>query len=78
MKNDIRNYDKNGNWHGLQITYWSNGNIRWITNYHHGKLNGYEAWFNPDNSINFKSYWNMTKWIYEEDHEWNKQIQINI
>ena len=27
MKQDIKNYDKGGNYHGEQITYYSNGNI---------------------------------------------------
>ena len=49
MNKDIRNYDKQGKRHGIQIDYFSNGNIKWIDNYHHGKLNGYEAWFRLDN-----------------------------
>ena len=78
MNKDIINHDKNGNLHGVQIEYHSNGNIRWIDNYHHGILNGYEAWFRSDNSIDFKDYYNMGKRIYDEDHLWSKQIEIKI
>ena len=35
------------------------------------------VWFNEDNSIDFKQYWNMDKRIYDEDH-WGNQIEINI
>ena len=77
MKKDIINRDKNGNLHGKQIYYHPNDNIGWIENYHHDKPNGYLAWFNQDNSINFKDYWNMGKLIYEEDH-WTNQINIKI
>ena len=77
MKNNIRNHDKNGNSHGIQISYYDNGNILAITNYNHGKLNGYRAGFNLDKSIRYKLYFNTGKWIYSEDH-YNKQIEINI
>ena len=78
MKKDIRNYDKNGKWHGLQITYYHNGNICEIVNYHHGNKHGYRAWFYKNKSIYFKQYRDMGKWIYNEDHWDNKQIQIKI
>ncbi len=78
MKNNIINRDKDGNRHGVQIDYDPNGNIKCIGNYHHGISYGYSAWFKSDNSIEFKEYRNMGKWIYEEDHEWNKQIEIKI
>ena len=78
MKQDISNYDKQGNYHGVQIDYDTNGNIRWIRNFHHGKYHGYRTFFNLDNSIQFKTYWNMDKRIYKEDHWIHMQIQINI
>ncbi len=78
MNKDIRNYDKQGKNHGKQISYHTNGNTQWIYNYHHGKRNGYIALFKSDKSIYFKQYWNMGKWIYNEDHWDNKQIQIKI
>ena len=78
MKKDIRNYDKNGNYHGEQISYHSNDNITWIYNYNHGIRNGYHAWFKSDKAIDFKNYWNMNKLIYSENHHWSKQIQIKI
>ena len=80
MKYTVRNYDEydyNGNWHGVQICYYPNGNIMWIDDYHHGKFHGYSAVFNPDKSINYKEYWNMDNMIYNEYHA-NNQIQINI
>ena len=77
MKNNIRNRDENGNLHGKQISYHSNDNISWIYNYHHGKYQGYQAWFNIDKSIFNKSYYNMGKRIYSEYH-WSKQIGIKI
>ncbi len=77
MKQNIRNYDKDGKAHGKQIWYYSNGNIRWISNYHHGIYHGYQDSFNPDNSIRYKEYFNMGKWIYNENH-WRKEIQIKI
>ncbi len=77
MKDNIRNKDKNGEYHGEQIDYHSNGNIQWIRNYHHGKPNGYRTFFNQDKTISFKQYWNMNKWIYKESH-WTNQIQIKI
>ena len=78
MKNNIRNYDKNNNLHGEQITYHPNGNIWWIYNYHHAKWNGYQADFNSDKSIGFKQYLDMGNRIYEEDHGFNEQIEIKI
>ena len=77
MKKDISNFDKNGNLDGKQISYYDNGNILAITNYNHGKLNGYRAGFNLDKSIRYKLYFNTGKWIYEENH-YNNQIEINI
>ena len=62
----IHNY-YHGLLHGEQISYYSNGNVKW-NNYHHAKSNGYQARFNPDSSILFKRYWDMNKYIYEEDH----------
>ena len=77
MNKDISNYDKQGNRHGKQIYHYSNGNIRWIMNYHHGKHHGYQDSFNPDKSINYKRYWNMGEWVYNENHYY-KQIEIKI
>ena len=77
MNKDIRNFDEQGKLHGQQITHHTNGNIWFITNYHHGKRHGYRVWFYKDKSIEYKQYCNMGKWIYDEDHL-NKQIQIKI
>ena len=77
MKDNIRNKDKQGKRHGKKISYHPNGNIRWISNFHHGKRHGYLAWFYKDKSIQFKQYCNMGKWIYDEYH-YDNQIQINI
>ena len=78
MRNNIRNTDKQGKLHGEQIDYYSNDNISWIENYHHGLWHGYQIGFNPDNTISFKQYCNMNKWVYEEDHVWSNQIRIKI
>ena len=78
MNKDIRNYDENDNLHGVQIDYHSNGNICWIVNYHHGKRNGYIAWFYKDKTIEFKGYCNMDKLLYSDSHSWNNQIEIKI
>ncbi len=78
MKNNIENKDKQGNRHGKQIWYYINGNIQFIANHHHGKLNGYQAWFKSDNSIRYKQYLDMNKWVYDEDHWFNNQIKIKI
>ena len=78
MNKNIINKDDNGNWHGKQIYHYSNGNIRWIGNYHHDKANGYRAWFKSDKTIRFKQCWNMNKWIYSEDHWANNKIEIKI
>ena len=77
MNKNIINLDENGKYHGKQINYHSNGNIRWIGYYHHGKPNDYHASFYTDNRIDFKSYCNMGKWIYSEYHD-DKQIKIRI
>ena len=77
MNKDIRNRDKDDNLHGEQITYYINGNMMWINNFHHGKRNGYQAWFNPSNIILHKVYFNMDKKIYKEIHL-SKQIKIKI
>ncbi len=77
MSKNIINLDKDGKLHGKQIAHYSNGDIRWIANYHHGKPHGYRAYFNKDNSNFNKTYWNMDKLIYSEDH-WRKEIQIKI
>ena len=78
MNKDIRNLDKNGTAHGKQIWYYANDNINWISNYHHGKVHGYRAWFKSDKSINIKTYWNMDKSVYSENHLGSKQIEIRI
>ncbi len=78
MNKDIINKDENGKYHGVQIDYHSNGNIKWIANFNRLDLNGYLVRFNPDNSINYKSYWNIDKCIYNENHAWSKQIEIRI
>ncbi len=77
MKKSIENFDKLGRQHGVQIDYYSNGNILCIGNFNHGKLNGYRGSFNPYNLIHFKQYLDMNKCIYGEYHLIN-QIQINI
>ena len=77
MKQNIKNKDKQGKRHGKQIRYYPNGNIFCIDNYHHGKWHGYQAFFNDDNSIEYKEYYNMGNSIYSEDH-YHKHIQINI
>ncbi len=78
MKNNIINLDDNGNYHGKQIYYWSNGNIQWIENFHHDIWYGYQVGFNKDKSINYKDYYNMDKLIYSENHCYNNQIEIKI
>ena len=75
---NIRNFDENGKIHGLQIDYYPNGNILAITNYHHGKPNGYQGWFKSDKSISYKEYYDMDKLIYVEGHRWSEQIEITI
>ena len=77
MKNNIRNYDKNNNLHGVQITYHPNDNISCIENWYHGIYHGYKAWFKSDNSIDLKLYYNMGKWVYSENY-FHKQIKIHI
>ncbi len=77
MKNNITNLDKQGKLHGLQIDYYSNGNIMCITNYHHGLWHGYRVSFNQDKTTYFKGYCNMDKLIYSENH-YHNQTKINI
>ncbi len=78
MKKDIRNLDEQGKLHGKQIDYYSNGDIWFIYNHHHGNAHGYHAWFNDNDGINDKTYCNMGKLIYNEDHLNKKQIEIKI
>ena len=78
MSKDIENIDKQGNRHGLQIECWTNGNIWLIENLYHGLWDGYDATFNRDKSIRYKTYWNMNKWLYDENHWFNNQIEIKI
>ena len=77
MKNNITNKDENGKLHGLQIDYYLFGNIRLITNYHHGLWHGYRAYFHSDNSIVFEAHFNNGKYTYSENYH-HKQIKINI
>jgi antitoxin component YwqK of YwqJK toxin-antitoxin module len=83
MKKDIVNKNDKNQLHGIQIGYWSNGQIRHKYNYINGKLHGELIGYYKNGQIRYKEncingeYHGEKIGYYENGQIWHKQNYIN-